>query len=133
MNFDGLVENAKFAEVEEAIAYEFGYFLEFSKDLAIVNGDSNLIEMQFERTKAEIQRVKVENLKNYEISNGKTVFETKGSIFKFDLLLPKEFYYSLEMTILLLRKLGMELDTTFSKFRIPPGRNSIFKGIKTLL
>ena len=60
----------------------------------------------------------------------KAVFETKGSIFKFDLLLPKEFYYSLEMTILLLRRLGMELIQPSQNLGFLQEEMAIFKGIK---
>lgn len=130
MNFDKLVDSGKFSSVEEAIAYDFGYFLEYSRDLVIVNGDSSLIEMQFPRTKAEIKKVKLENLSSYEILNSNTTFKTSDAIYKLKFLLPKEFFYSLHMTILLLRKLDIKSDLTFSRFRIPPGRNNLFKGIK---
>src|SRR6185437_1554066 len=52
MNFDALVEEKKFLSVDEAIAYEYGYFLDHCKELAIVDGDNELITKQLSRTKA---------------------------------------------------------------------------------
>src|SRR5258708_411031 len=51
MNFDGLVSQKKFASVDEAIAYEYGYFLQYCSELAVINGDLSLEVQQKKRTK----------------------------------------------------------------------------------
>src|SRR3989344_1264779 len=51
INFDRLVVNQEFHTAEEAIAYEFGYFLEYTTKKVIVNGDSDLIVSQLGRSK----------------------------------------------------------------------------------
>src|SRR3989344_7019528 len=73
MNFDLLIKDGKLKTVEEAIAFEFGYFLEYTKKLCIVNGDLSLIEKQFDRTKSNIEKISVENLTNYKVALDGTV------------------------------------------------------------
>lgn len=129
VNFDPLVENSKFKTVEEAIAFEFGYFLEYSKKLCIVNGDSNLIEKQLERTKSHIEKVSIKDLKEYEVLKDRTIFKIGKEACEFNHLLPKEFFYAIAISNLLFKKLNIKPDPTFKNFSLPPGRNSIFKGI----
>src|SRR5581483_7033402 len=45
VNFDKLVHSKKFKTVEDAIAYEFGYFIKYTQKLCIV-GESPLIQQQ---------------------------------------------------------------------------------------
>jgi len=130
MNFDLLVKNGEFKTVEEAIAFEFGYFLEHSRKLCIVNGDSELIKRELKRTEAKIKKVSLNDLTEYKVGFSGTVYGNKNRIYKFDRLLPKEFFHSLEMCIDLLEYLKVPLDKSFSKFTLPPGRSSVFKGIK---
>lgn len=130
MNFDSLVKSGKFNTVEEAIAFEFGYFIEYSSKLVIVNGDSENIKKQLHRAKAKITSISIKNLADYKVSLDGTVFDIGGKVFKFPQLLPQEIFYSLEMCMDLLKYLKIPLDKSFSKFTLPPGRNSVFKGIK---
>ncbi|MEK7502391.1 MAG: cyanophycin synthetase [Patescibacteria group bacterium] len=130
MNFDPLVKNSKFETVEEAIAFEFGYFLEYSRKLCIVNGDSNLIEKQFGRTKSHIEKVSVKTLGDYEVLKDKTIFKIGKETYEFNHLLPRKFFYAIAMSNVLFKKLNIKPDPTFKNFSLPPGRNSIFKGLK---
>jgi len=130
MNFDHLVKNGKFKTVEEAIAFEFGYFLEYTKKFCIVNGDSDLIEKQLGRTKSHIEKVSLKTLGDYEILRDKTIFKIGQEAYEFNHLLPREFFYAIAMSNALLKKMNIKPDPTFKNFSLPPGRNSIFKGVK---
>jgi UDP-N-acetylmuramoyl-tripeptide--D-alanyl-D-alanine ligase len=130
VNFDALIKNKKFPTVEEAIAYEFGYFLEYTKKLAIVNGDDLLIQKQLERTKNPVEIVTQENLEFYKINEGSTEFIVDNKKYFINSLFPKNIFYSIQMANLLLKILNLPLDLTFKNFTLPPGRNSVFKGIK---
>lgn len=132
MNFDYFVRMGKFNNVEEAIAYEFGYFIEKAKALSIVNGDSRLIEKELPRASSKIIRVSLKNLKSYEVSLAGTEFEIGGNNFLAKKLLPREFYYSIAFTSELLKYLGVDRKIDISKIILPPGRNSLFAGIKKL-
>lgn len=104
----------------DEIAYEFGYFLKYCKNLAIINGDNNLIVKQVTRTKAKVERIKKNILKSYQ------VFPSSTNKF----LLPEETFYSIAACKSLLNYLKLNFDPTFKNFQMPPGRSSIFAGIK---
>lgn len=130
MNFADLVKQKKFINVEEAIAFEFGYFIENTSKLAVVNGDLELINQQFPRTKAKIEKVTQKDLTSYKIFEDHTEFVINKSSYSLNSLLPKDLFYSIEMANILLNYLDIKPDPSFSKFTLPPGRSSVFKGIK---
>lgn len=132
MNFDYFVKNGKFPRVEEAIAYEFGFFIEKASKLSIINSDSELIVKQLPRTKSVVLKVSKKDLKSYEVSFGGTQFIIKGKKYSFSQILPEEFYYSLAFTVELLKYLGLNKGLNSSKFHLPPGRSNLFKGIKNI-
>jgi UDP-N-acetylmuramyl pentapeptide synthase len=131
VNFESLVKTEKFSSVEEAIAFEFGYFAQFTRSVLIANTDSGLIRDQLKRVTCEVVNVStVTNLKKYEISTRGTEFETTFGRFTFPFLLPEETSISIIMCLKLADYLGLDKDTSFSKFVLPPGRNSFFRGIR---
>lgn len=130
MNFDNLVEQDKFKSVEEAIAYEYGYFLKNTSSLVMINSDSELILKQLPRTKAKAIRISSGNLTSYEVSRKGTDFKINEKIYSFQFLLPEATSYSISASLALVKYLNLPSDVSFSKFTIPPGRSSVFKGIK---
>lgn len=131
-NFDNLVKNKFFPTVEEVIAHEFGYFLEYTKKLAIVNGDSNLIKKQLVRTNAPIIPISEISLKSYKIIQNSTEFVVEDKKYSINFIVPKDVFYSIEMTNLLTKTLSLSFDPTFRNLVLPPGRNSVLKGIKNI-
>jgi UDP-N-acetylmuramoyl-tripeptide--D-alanyl-D-alanine ligase len=129
LNFQNLVPD-KFTTIDEAIAYEFGYFLENTKSLNIINSDSELIVNQLSRTKVKAEKIQIKDLENFKLNKDSTEFTINGNAYKFKDLLPKEIFYSIQSVLMLLDYLKIEPDSAFSKFQIPPGRSSILKGIK---
>lgn len=131
MYFDSLVSQKKFSSVDEAIAYEYGYFLKYCKELAIVDGDNNLILKQLPRTSAKTEQVKKkEMLNDYHVSTKGTEFVINNKRYTFPFLLPEDTFYALAASRLIMTYLGKSIDPTFPNFTLPPGRNSLFKGIK---
>ena len=130
VNFDYLVKNQKFSIVEQAIAHEFGYFLEFTNQLAIINGDSKLIAKELSRSKAKIKTINEKQLQKYKVFKDHTDFKINAKDYSIKALLPKEASLSIQMTLFLLDFLKIELDSSFSKFILPPGRCNLFEGIK---
>lgn len=112
------------------IAYEFGYFLEYCKNLAIINEDNSLIVKQSPRTKAKIERIKKTILKNYQVSTSSTKFKIANTDYSFNFLLPEDTFYSIATCNLLLKYLKLNADPSFKKFQMPPGRSSLFAGLK---
>ncbi|MCL6096168.1 MAG: Mur ligase family protein [Patescibacteria group bacterium] len=140
MNFDSLVKNGVFERVDEAIGHEYGHFIEHTSKLVIVNGDSEIIKKELPRTKVpqsgisprktKIVSIAIKNLTDYKVSLNGTEFKTREATFKFRYLLPMENFYSLEMCLGLLSYLGISEDESFGKFILPPGRSSLFDGIR---
>jgi UDP-N-acetylmuramyl pentapeptide synthase len=131
VNFDRFVTNNKFPIVEEAIAHEFGYFLEYTTGEVIVNGDSELIENQLKRAKAPVVSIKKQKcLDSYKLTSCRTEFKINGQVYKIGELLPEENFYSIAMANVLLDYLNLEIDQSYSEFKLPPGRSSLFNGIK---
>lgn len=116
--------------VEDSIAFEFGYFLEYTKNLVIINGDSPLIKKQLSRTKTKTVLITKKDLEEYNLEKDKTDFKIKGQIYKFKFLMPQEGFYQIMATLKLLEYLNEKADPLFSRFQLPPGRSSFFKGIK---
>ncbi len=124
MNFDN------FPDVDGAIADEFGFFLENTTKFAIVNGDSELISKQLNRLKVPVETIqKKGHLNDYKIVNNKTEFEIDNKKFAFNVLLPEEVFYAIAMLNSLTKYLGVEV-INFEDFSLPPGRSSVFSGIK---
>lgn len=142
MNFDKLVSTERhsasekrkvFTNVETAIAHEFGNFLENTSKLVVINKDSDLMQKQKHRTKAEIKEVGIEDLTSYNIGRDGTTFEIKNKArIKLHQLLPREVFYSIEMTKLLCDYLEVKIDPSFKNLHLPPARSSIFRGIKDI-
>src|SRR3989344_1785453 len=130
LNFDQLVSNKKFLSAEEGIAYEFGFFPEYTKKTVIANGDSKLIQKQLIRTHAKIESVSVKKLEDYRIADGRTDFVFDDKKYSFNFLVPKSVFYSVEMTKLLMEKLSLPFDSNFKNLILPPGRSTVFKGVK---
>lgn len=110
------------------IAYEFGFFLEYCQNYAIINADNNLITRQLPRTKATTDKIYKTHL-HYEISQAATKFIINSKEYSFKFLLPEDTFYSIYTTNLLLNYLNAKPVDTFSNFTLPPGRSSVFAGI----
>jgi UDP-N-acetylmuramoyl-tripeptide--D-alanyl-D-alanine ligase len=134
MNFDPLVEKGTFPAVEDAIAYEYGYFLEYCQKLAVIDGESALQIKQQSRTKAEVKAIKKSAmLQSYAISGDGTTFQINNKSYLFrGAFLPEESFYEVAMAIETVKYLQMPHDDSYKNFVMPPGRGSIFEGIKQL-
>jgi len=130
INFDYLVKNKSFPTVEEAIANEFGSFLKYTKKLAIVNGDNSLIQQNLKEIKIPIEIASKKSLDLYKINENSTEFIIEDKKYSFNFIAPKDMFYSIKMTKLLTKTLNLPFDATFKNLVLPPGRNSIFQGIK---
>lgn len=116
------------------IAFEFGFFLEYCKNYAIINSDNNLITKQLPRTKSTADKIYKKNvLQKYEISQNATNFKINNEEYSFEFLLPEDTFYSIRATNLLLNYLDLKPAETFGNFTLPPGRSSVFEGIKNTI
>lgn len=131
MNFDALVKQGRFPTVNEAIAFEFGYFIEYCSKLAIINGDSDLIKNQLSRAKVKVEKViKKGQLQKYQVSVEGTEYRIRNKIHSFKFLLPEDTFYALAACATVINYFNKRFDPSFKNFKLPPGRSSVFEGIK---
>lgn len=130
MNFDFLVSPTKFKTVEEAIAYEHGYFLKYCSKLVVLNGDSDYQLKQKGRTKATVVTVSKKDFKKFTLTKEGTVFELEDTIYKFPYILPEEIFYSIMLCKKATEYLNINFDHKFSHLVMPAGRGTVFEGIK---
>ncbi len=130
MNFEALSNNS--LSVDELIAYEFGYFVEYCKDLLVINGDNSNLVAQIRRAEKQpkVVAITIKDLKDFKVNSSNTEFKTKEKIYKINGLLPEASFYSLRMTEALLNHLNLPFDSSFSNFKLPPGRATVLKGIQ---
>lgn len=131
-NFDHLVGDKQFSTIEAAISHEFGYFPEYTKEKVYANGDSALIRSELKRATASIECFsEADWLTSHKVSSTGTCFQIKHQAHTFpSILLPKEAWLSIVMCLSLCRSLHIPYDYSYIKFRLPPGRSTLYKGIK---
>jgi UDP-N-acetylmuramoyl-tripeptide--D-alanyl-D-alanine ligase len=127
--FDKLVGSGQFQTVEEAIAYEFGTYLASASKFAILS-DSKQIAAQSKRTKAQFQQVGTGDITGYRLSESSTLVKFQGREYTIPALIPPAAAVSVAAAIKLCEHLGLEPDMKFTKFALPPGRSSVFAGVK---
>lgn len=131
MNFDKLIPG-KFKNVEDAIAYEFGTFLEYTSATVVIDGDSELMKKQVSRTRATVHEVLRKDLESYKVNRDGTEFKIKGNIIRLRTLQPEESYYSIQMAKFLSEHLDTKFDTSFKELQAPPARSTVFRGYKNI-
>jgi len=130
VNFQSVVSSGKFTTVDEAIAYEFGHLTAQATDFVIVNSDNSQITAQLPRSNAKIYQLSMDECSQYTVSGEGTTMKTPHAVYTLASLVPKEIFYSLQACELLTAELQIPFDPLFKTFRLPPGRSSLFSGIK---
>lgn len=130
MLFEKTVDDGPFRSIDEAIAYEFGGFIEHTARLAIVNADNPLITRQLHRTRAKVYEMKEEEqLVSHSVGKDGSEFNIGGTIYRTPFLLPKETFYAIVASVKIAEYFGMQ-PGDLSVLTMPPGRSSLFLGIK---
>ncbi len=134
MYFDKQVAQGKFRTVEDAIAHEFGEIGVRTSDLLLYNGDNKRIVEQAKRASGRARPITREkHLKKYDLTKDRTTIQLKNdSTYSLAQALPPVTFRQVAMVDETLRYLKVNPDYTFSEFVPPPGRSSIFSGIKKL-
>lgn len=145
-NFQKLVVSGVFGTIEEAIAHEFGFFLERTSALGIINADNPLITGELWRTSTRLYEITEEQLESYEVNRegafgsadlshrspplvGST-FKILGKEYRAPYMLPKETFYAISAAVYVADYFGIPPSTDLSLLSMPPGRSSVFRGVK---
>ncbi|MBI5457912.1 hypothetical protein HY971_04280 [Candidatus Kaiserbacteria bacterium] len=130
MLFEKTVHDGPFRSIDEAIAYEFGGFIEHTTRLAIVNADSPLIMRQLHRTHAKVYEMREkELLVSHTVSTSGSEFNIGGTVYRTPFLLPQETFYAIVASMKIADYFGVQ-PGDLSRLTMPPGRSSLFRGIK---
>ena len=130
IQFDSLVKTNQFKNVDDAIANEFAWLARMAQKMVIYNNDNVLIKQSVAGLSAKTLPVSLDNLKNYQVWPDKTEFEFNDTKFNFNYPMPKQVAVQLSMLIELDKYLGIKVNSDMSHFKLEPGRNSFFNGIK---
>jgi UDP-N-acetylmuramoyl-tripeptide--D-alanyl-D-alanine ligase len=135
MNFDYQVKQGSFADVEEAIAADFGQLILGTKRIAWANGDDKNVVGFLQKNQPKCQIVNLHSrdyLQGYEPTKKGTKFILNGEVLKIGALLPQKASLSLVMIKELLKELdeARSFDPSFAKFELEPGRSGLFEGVK---
>jgi len=126
MNFDQLVRDSKFKSVEDAIAYEYGWFVAHTQKLVLLN-DMPRMTTQLKRTKAQHKSLSIEQLSSYKLVKNDTTYVTKkGNTYAIPAILPKISFIQVGLTHMLMKVLAEEFDAKFKNYHHPPGRSAVF-------
>src|SRR3989344_258080 len=116
--------------IDESIAYEFGFFLERASTLVILNGDDEHIIRQSKRTRARIEEItEARDLGGYAVSKSGTVFDVGGKKYSFPYLLPQDVFRAIVASQIVATYFDAAPSRDLSSFAPPPGRSSLFKGM----
>src|SRR3989338_40220 len=131
MLFEGTVGPGKFQNADEAIAYGFGRFLAHTSKLAIINADNPRIVENAKQTTADTYEISERALLDaYAVSTSVTEFTIAERTYLVPYMLPKETFYAIASLIRLAEYFGVEPLSDFTDLVLPPGRRSVFRGIK---
>lgn len=130
VSFEKEVERGKFKNVDEAIAYEFGYYAQNTKNLVIVGDSSKNLDSQLSRVRCALKNFSGSSNKiDYSISiiGSTLIINNESYVFKY--LLPQKTSTLILMCSSLMKYLNEEFDSKFINFKLAPGRSSVFEGI----
>ncbi len=128
--FEDVVRSGTFENVDGAIAYEYGYFLEHASKLCIINSDDPRIVHEMERSGAQVSAITERDLQSYSVSTSGTEFEIYGARYALPYLLPKDVFRSIAASAAVAQYFGIQPTNDLSLFTQPPGRSSIFRGLR---
>ncbi len=116
--------------VKEAMAHEFGYFVECAKQFSVLNIDNEYINRQAKRAKSKTIFVSEKEIRAFKLAGHTVEVETLLGDFKLPSLLPFPAALSVLAVATALKTLDMEIDPSFAGFVLPPGRSSVFVGVR---
>jgi len=132
MNYDNLVARGTAVSVDEAIAQEFSQFARNTTELVLLKDQASMLN-QVQDIKAAVKPVSMESLKSYKLLKHSTEYITKkGNRYTVAAILPEAAFMQVAMSHMLMKYLKHNFDPTFSGYQQPPGRSSVFTGIKNI-
>ena len=132
VQFENVVENGKFKNLEEAISAEFANLPQNTKKLVYIDENSKIMKTAVKGIKAKVISIKKTALKKYIVYPDSTDFTYGDTTFHFDHPEPKDIAFNLLVLQDLMKYLKIPFKSDFTNIRLAPGRCSYFKGKKVI-
>lgn len=133
MNFTKLQKSLNLPSVESAIAYAYSELVSAAKDKVLLIQPNKLMIDSTKTLEVDTQKVTTKDFSNYNITTeNSTEFTYLSKTYHLPAAVSKNIVVSAVASLWLMKQLDLveAVDTSFKKFKLPPGRSSIFKGIK---
>ncbi len=130
VQFEKVVEEGKFENVNEAITAEFANLPINTSKRVYIDADSKLMVEATAKIKAKIIPIKKSNLKKYVVYPDSTDFTYGDTTFHFNHPEPKDVAFNLFVLQDLMKYLKLPFNPDFSELKVAPGRSSYFEGKK---
>jgi len=130
MNFEKVAVRRK-VNLEDVITGEFSNFAKQATNLVIANRDDVYIEKFLKSKHIKYESVSLKDQQfDYKVGLNGTSFIIGRQEYKFKHLLPRDTFYQIAECKKLMDYLGFKFDKRFTNLVLPPGRSSIYRGIK---
>lgn len=130
VQFEKVVEEGKFENVNEAITAEFANLPINTSKRVYIDADSKLMVEATAKIKAKVIPIKKSNLKKYVVYPDSTDFTYGDTTFHFNHPEPKDVAFNLFVLQDLMKYLKLPFNPDFSDLKVAPGRSSYFEGKK---
>ena len=130
VQFEKVVEEGKFKDLDEAITAEFATLPQNTSKLVYIDADSKLMKTATGSIKAKVIEIKKSELKKYVVYPDSTDFTYGDTTFHFNHPEPRDIAFNLLVLQNLMKYLKLPFKADFTGIRMAPGRCSHFKGKK---
>lgn len=128
--FEKVVKNGEFADLEAAITAEFANLPKNTQKLVYIDGTSKIMKAATENIKAKVVPIKKTEIKKYVVYPNSTDFTYSDTTFHFNHPEPKEVAFDLLVLQDLMKYLKLPFNPDFTGVKVAPGRSSYLKGKK---
>lgn len=128
--FESEVAEGKFASLDEAITDEFAKLPENTKKIVYIDANAPLMRSATKHIKAKVIPIKKSELKKYVVYPDFTDFTYGKTTFHFNNPEVRDLAFHLLVLQDMMKYLKLPFVDDFSGLKVPPGRNSHFKGLK---
>lgn len=133
VNYDRIVESDApdvTLAVKKEMAHEFGYFVEYAKGSAILNKDNPFIVSESGRTHSAVEWISESDVKAFNVRPRAVEITSSDGSCSVPALIPPQAAISAIAALRVMKALGLTKDPSFKGFILPPGRSSVFNGVK---
>lgn len=128
--FEGAVARGEFADVDEAITYEFATLPKHTTKLVLIDGENENMREATKDVQAKVVALDKSKVTSYAVTPEKAEFTVAGKNFSFRHPMPRDISIQLVMLVELMKYLELKVNYDLADFVMPPGRSNYLLGRK---